>query len=181
MNRIRRDQSACQRTIHDAFDPDDAGSRAQKNFAKQVIATSVGNALEWYDIAIYGFFAVYISKAFFPNNDATISLLLTFGTFGLSYLARPIGGLVLGAYADRHGRKASLMISIVMMTFGTLAVALMPSFETIGVRRRCWSSQPAWCRVFRPAANSAARPRSWSSTCPNAAASSQAGSSRARA
>jgi MFS family permease len=105
----------------------------EKSFAKQVIATSIGNALEWYDIAIYGFFAVYISKTFFPNDDATISLLLTFGTFGLSYLARPIGGLVLGAYADRHGRKASLMISIVMMTFGTLAVALMPSFATIGV------------------------------------------------
>ena len=105
----------------------------EKSFAKQVVATSVGNALEWFDVAIYGFFAVYISKAFFPNNDATISLLLTFGTFGLSYLARPIGGLVLGAYADRHGRKASLMISIVMMTFGTLAVALMPSYETIGI------------------------------------------------
>jgi MHS family proline/betaine transporter-like MFS transporter len=105
----------------------------EKSFAKQVVATSVGNALEWFDIAIYGFFAVYISKAFFPNNDPTTSLLLTFGTFGLSYLARPIGGIVLGAYADRHGRKASLMISIVMMTFGTLALALMPTYATIGV------------------------------------------------
>jgi MHS family proline/betaine transporter-like MFS transporter len=105
----------------------------EKSFAKQVIATSVGNALEWFDIAIYGFFAVYISKAFFPSNDATTSLLLTFGTFGLSYLARPIGGIVLGAYADRYGRKASLMISIVMMTFGTLALAVMPTFATIGV------------------------------------------------
>jgi MHS family proline/betaine transporter-like MFS transporter len=105
----------------------------EKSFAKQVVATSVGNALEWFDIAIYGFFAVYISKAFFPNNDPTTSLLLTFGTFGLSYLARPIGGIVLGAYADRRGRKASLMISIVMMTFGTLALALMPTYATIGV------------------------------------------------
>lgn len=105
----------------------------EKNFSRQIVATSVGNALEWFDIAIYGYFAVYISKAFFPNNDSTTSLLLTFGTFGLSYLARPIGGLVLGAYADRHGRKASLMISIALMTCGTLAVALMPTFETIGV------------------------------------------------
>jgi MHS family proline/betaine transporter-like MFS transporter len=105
----------------------------EKSFAKQVVATSVGNALEWFDIAIYGFFAVYISKAFFPNNDPTTSLLLTFGTFGLSYLARPFGGIVLGAYADRYGRKASLMISIVMMTFGTLALAVMPTFATIGV------------------------------------------------
>lgn len=105
----------------------------KKSFARQVIATSVGNALEWFDIAVYGFFAVYISKAFFPSNDATTSLLLTFGTFGLSYLIRPIGGIVLGAYADRHGRKVSLLISIVMMTFGTLAVAVMPTYQTIGV------------------------------------------------
>ncbi|WP_407158815.1 MFS transporter [Bradyrhizobium sp. STM 3557] len=113
--------------------PVTAGIASEKSFAKQVIATSVGNALEWFDIAVYGYFAVYISKAFFPSNDATTSLLLTFGTFGLSYLVRPIGGIVLGAYADRCGRKASLMISILLMTFGTLAVALMPTYATIGV------------------------------------------------
>ena len=67
------------------------------------------------------------------SEDQTASLLLTLGTFGLSYLARPIGGVVLGAYADRYGRKASLMVSIVMMTFGTLAVGLMPSYATIGI------------------------------------------------
>jgi MFS transporter, MHS family, proline/betaine transporter len=105
----------------------------KKNITRLIVATSIGNALEWYDIAVYGYFAVYISKAFFPNNDPTTSLLLTFGTFGLAFLVRPIGGLVLGAYADRHGRKASLMISIVMMTVGTLVVALMPSYETIGI------------------------------------------------
>ena len=66
---------------------------------------------------------MYISKAFFPSNDPTTSLLLTFGTFGLSFLIRPIGGVVLGAYADRYGRKASLMVSIVLMTVGTLALA----------------------------------------------------------
>jgi MFS transporter, MHS family, proline/betaine transporter len=63
----------------------------RKPIAKLVIATSIGNALEWYDIAIYGYFAVYISKAFFPNSDPTISLLLTFGTFGLSFITRPLG------------------------------------------------------------------------------------------
>src|SRR5271156_3006932 len=105
----------------------------EKSITRLIVATSIGNALEWYDITLYGYFALYVSKAFFPNDDQTTSLLLTFGTFGLAYLARPIGGIVLGAYADRHGRKASLMISIVLMTFGTLAVALMPSFETIGI------------------------------------------------
>jgi MFS transporter, MHS family, proline/betaine transporter len=104
-----------------------------KNIARLVVATSLGNALEWFDISVYAYFAVYISKAFFPTNDPTTSLLLTFGTFGLSFLARPIAGVVLGAYADRYGRKASLLVSITMMTFGTLAVALMPSFATIGV------------------------------------------------
>jgi MFS transporter, MHS family, proline/betaine transporter len=105
----------------------------RKNISGLIAAVSIGNALEWYDIAIYGYFAVYVSKAFFPNNDPTTSLLLTFGTFGLSFLVRPIGGVVLGAYADRHGRKASLMVSIVMMTIGTSVIAFMPAYETVGI------------------------------------------------
>ena len=105
----------------------------KKNVIKLVVATSLGNALEWFDISVYAYFAVYLSKAFFPTDDPTTSLLLTFGTFGLTFLARPIGGVLLGAYADRHGRKASLLVSIAMMTFGTLAVACMPTFEKIGV------------------------------------------------
>ena len=105
----------------------------EKNVTRLIVATSIGNALEWYDITVYCYFATYLSKAFFPNSDPTISILLTFGTFGLSYLIRPIGGVVLGAYADRHGRKASLMISIVMMTLGTFVIAFMPTYETIGI------------------------------------------------
>lgn len=104
-----------------------------KAIAKVVIATSIGNALEWYDIAIYGYFAVFISKAFFPNSDPKISLLLTLGTFGLSFVTRPLGGVILGAYADRHGRKASLMISIALMTLGTLAIAFMPTYASMGI------------------------------------------------
>jgi MHS family proline/betaine transporter-like MFS transporter len=105
----------------------------KKGFRKLIIAVAIGNALEWYDISAYGYFAIYVSRAFFPNSDPTISLLLTFGTFALAFLIRPIGGVVLGAYADRHGRKASLMISIVLMTFGTLAIAIMPTYDTIGI------------------------------------------------
>ena len=108
-------------------------SSREKSFTRLVVAVSIGNALEWYDISSYGYFAVYVSRAFFPNSDPTISLLLTFGTFGLAFLIRPIGGVVLGAYADRHGRKASLMVSIVLMTAGTLAIAIMPSYQTIGL------------------------------------------------
>jgi MHS family proline/betaine transporter-like MFS transporter len=108
-------------------------SPKEKSFTKLIAAVSIGNALEWYDISSYGYFAVYVSKAFFPNNDPAISLLLTFGTFGLAFLVRPIGGLLLGAYADRYGRKASLMVSIVMMTAGTLTIAVMPTYATIGI------------------------------------------------
>ena len=120
--------------LAEAEPPEIARKKSEsKNLTRLIAATSVGNALEWFDISVYGYFAVYISNAFFPTNDPTTSLLLTFGTFGLAFLIRPIGGVLLGAYADRHGRKASLMVSIVMMTFGTLAVALMPTFQGIGV------------------------------------------------
>src|ERR1700761_8109426 len=105
----------------------------QKNVTRLVAATSLGNALEWFDISVYAFFAGNLSKAFFPAKDPTTSLLLTFGTFALTFLARPIGGGLLGTYADRYGRKASLLLSIVMMTLGTLAVACMPTFAQIGV------------------------------------------------
>jgi MFS transporter, MHS family, proline/betaine transporter len=112
--------------------PDLAPSRG-KNITRLVVATSLGNALEWFDISVYAYFAVYLSKAFFPNENQTTSLLLTFGSFALSFLARPVGGVLLGTYADRYGRKASLLLSILMMTFGTLAVACMPTFAQIGV------------------------------------------------
>jgi MFS family permease len=112
---------------------DDGDASRRKNVTRLVVATSLGNALEWFDISVYAFFATYLSKAFFPVKDPTTSLLLTFGTFALSFLARPVGGVLLGTYADRYGRKASLLLSITMMTCGTLAVALMPTFEAIGV------------------------------------------------
>jgi len=98
-----------------------------------VLAATVGNAMEWFDLAAYGFFAVPISQAFFPAADPTASLLLTLAAFAVSYLARPVGALVLGAYADRHGRKAALMISIWLMALGTLAIAITPTYASIGV------------------------------------------------
>src|SRR6201991_3960836 len=111
----------------------DVAPERQKNVTRLVVVISIGNALEWFDVSVYAYFAAYLSKAFFPAKDPTTSLLLTFGTFALTFLARPIGGVLLGTYADRYGRKASLLLSIVMMTCGTLAVALMPTFAQIGV------------------------------------------------
>lgn len=98
-----------------------------------VVAASIGNALEWFDLVVYGFFAVLIAKLFFPAGDDTVSLLLTLGTFGVSFFMRPLGAIVLGAYADRAGRKAALTLSIVLMMAGTLVIAILPTYRTIGL------------------------------------------------
>jgi MFS transporter, MHS family, proline/betaine transporter len=101
--------------------------------ALQIAAATIGNALEWFDILIYGYFATSIAGAFFPNSNPVVSLLLAFGSFGLSYVARPVGAVVLGAYADRAGRKAALTLSIWLMVIGTAVMALMPSYASIGL------------------------------------------------
>ena len=85
-----------------------------------IIAASLGNALE-------------ISKVFFPAADEAVSLLVTFGTFGASFLARPVGAIFLGAYGDRKGRKAALTLSILLMTIGTALMTIMPSYGTLGI------------------------------------------------
>ena len=82
---------------------------------RAVVAASIGNALEWFDLVVYGFFAVVISKLFFPSGNDTVSILLTLGTFGVSFFMRPLGAIVIGAYADRAGRKAALTLSILLM------------------------------------------------------------------
>lgn len=111
----------------------DAASRQPTGIYRLILATSLGNALEWYDLIVYGYFAGTLARLFFPTHDRTVSLLLALGTFALSYLARPIGAMVLGSYSDRKGRKASLMLSIALMTLGTGMVALMPTYAMIGV------------------------------------------------
>jgi MFS family permease len=105
----------------------------QTSTFKVLAAASIGNALEWYDILVYGYFAVTISKLFFPNADPNTALLLAFGTFGVSYLVRPLGALVLGAYADRAGRRAAMLVSIVVMTIGTGLMAIMPTYNSVGI------------------------------------------------
>jgi MFS transporter, MHS family, proline/betaine transporter len=101
--------------------------------AVQVAAATIGNALEWFDILIYGYFAQTISGVFFPNHNPAVSLLITFGSFGLSYVARPVGAVVLGAYADKRGRKVALTLSIQLMVLGTAIMALMPSYARVGL------------------------------------------------
>ncbi|WP_322056368.1 MFS transporter [Paraburkholderia sp. J63] len=110
------------------------GDRAVSPSAWRVIVSaSIGNALEWFDLVVYGFFALTISRVFFPAGSPTVSLLLTLGTFGVSFFMRPLGAVVLGVYADKAGRKAALTLSILLMMAGTLMIAVMPTYASIGL------------------------------------------------
>jgi MHS family proline/betaine transporter-like MFS transporter len=106
---------------------------AEQPLGKVIVAATIGNVLEWFDFLVYGYFAVTLAEVFFPAGTPTVSLLITFGTFGLSYLMRPLGALVIGNYTDRHGRKAGLTLSIALMMIGTLLMVVTPGYATIGL------------------------------------------------
>ena len=93
----------------------------------------LGNALEFFDFTVYAFFAVYIGKAFFPAFSAASQIVASVAVFGVGFVARPIGGVVIGAYADRAGRKAALSLTIAMMAAGTAILAFTPSYAAIGM------------------------------------------------
>ena len=99
----------------------------------KILAAGTGNFLEWYDFAIYGFFAAAIGQQFFPSDDPTASLLSAFGVFAVGYGARPLGGVVLGRLADRYGRRPVMLFSISVMGLSTLCIGLLPGYETIGL------------------------------------------------
>jgi MHS family proline/betaine transporter-like MFS transporter len=100
--------------------------------ARAIAAASIGNALEWFDLIIFGFLSLTIAKNFFPSNDGTASLLLTFATFGISFVIRPLGGIFIGIYADRAGRMKAMTLAAGLMMVGTAMIAFMPSFASIG-------------------------------------------------
>jgi MFS family permease len=98
-----------------------------------IVATVAGNALEFYDFLAYSFFAVYIGNAFFPAKTAFLSLLISVGVFGVGFVFRPLGGILIGAYADRAGRRAAMVLTIALVTVGTMGLALTPAYATIGI------------------------------------------------
>ncbi|HEX9139905.1 MAG TPA: MFS transporter [Steroidobacteraceae bacterium] len=98
-----------------------------------VIAVFIGNGLEFYDFCSYGLFAIYIGKAFFPTNDGSLSLLLSLATFGIGFVFRPIGAIVLGTLGDRVGRKPAMLLSFLLMGIGMLGLGLTPSYARIGI------------------------------------------------
>ncbi|WP_249709110.1 MFS transporter [Bacillus cereus] len=101
--------------------------------ASNIFKGSVGNLIEWYDWYVYSAFAVYFSAEFFPKGDPTSQLLNTAAIFAVGFLMRPIGSLLMGRYADRHGRRAALTLSITVMAGGSLIIACTPSYESIGI------------------------------------------------
>lgn len=100
---------------------------------KVIFACSIGTFLEFYDLSLYGFFALSFAKQFFPTKSDFISVLLSYGTFALSFLARPFGALVIGRISDRRGRKEALCLSLMVMSLSTLCIGLIPEYNAIGI------------------------------------------------
>jgi MFS family permease len=94
---------------------------------KAVAAAVAGNALEFYDFVIYAYFAVYIGRTFFPVGGEFGSLMLSLATFGVGFFTRPLGGVLIGAFADKAGRKPAMLLTVALITFGTLGMAATPS------------------------------------------------------
>src|SRR3954470_13851984 len=97
-----------------------------------IVGASSGNLVEWYDFYAYAFTSIYFASAFFPSGDATSQLLATAGIFAVGFFMRPLGGWLFGWIADRHGRRISMIISVLMMCAGSLMIAVMPTYQTIG-------------------------------------------------
>jgi MFS family permease len=97
-----------------------------------IFGSSSGNLVEWYDFYAYAFTALYFAPSFFPNGNQTTQLLQTAAVFAIGFLMRPIGGYIFGFIADKYGRKTSMMISVLMMCAGSLAIAVLPTYTTIG-------------------------------------------------
>lgn len=111
-----------------------AGAPEDAAISRKAVAAAVaGNALEFYDFVIYAYFAVYIGRTFFPVGGEFGSLMLALATFGVGFFTRPLGGVLIGAFADRVGRKPAMMLTVALITFGTLGLAATPSYASIGI------------------------------------------------
>jgi metabolite-proton symporter len=100
---------------------------------KAVVRVAAGNFLEMYDFMVFGYYAAAIGRAFFPKANELAQLMSAFATFGVGFLMRPLGALVLGAYIDKHGRRAGLLVTLALMSAGTLSIAVVPGYAVIGV------------------------------------------------
>src|SRR3954454_9488214 len=101
---------------------------------RSIFRVASGNFLEMYDFMVFGYYAAAIGHAFFPSGNAYLSLMLSLATFGAGFLMRPLGAVVLGAYADRHGRRAGVLLTLTLMSIGILSIACTPGYAPLGVR-----------------------------------------------
>jgi metabolite-proton symporter len=106
---------------------------SRKDQIKNVFRVASGNFLEMYDFTVYGYYAAAIGRTFFPSQNPFASLMASLAAFGVGFLMRPLGALVLGAYIDRHGRRNGLLLTLAMMAVGTLSIAVVPGYATIGL------------------------------------------------
>ncbi|MEM8841962.1 MAG: MFS transporter [Pseudomonadota bacterium] len=113
---------------HDSAPPQPALRRR-----KLAIAGIAGNVLEWYDFAVYGYFAPVLAQLFFPSQDPTVSLIAAYGAFAAGFVMRPLGALFFGHIGDRYGRKTALVCSIALMAVSSLAIGILPTYEQIGI------------------------------------------------
>ena len=121
-----------------------------------IAASAIGNFVEWFDFAVYGFLATLIASLFFTGEDASVALLKTFAVFAVAFALRPLGGIVFGALGDRLGRKRILSLTILLMAGSTTLIGLLPTYASITWRRRCCSPWRAACKVFPQAASTPA-------------------------
>ena len=105
----------------------------ETSIRRAIVGASVGNTVEWFDFAVYGYLAVTLGAVFFPSEDPTISLLSSFAVFGVAFVMRPLGGLFFGPLGDRIGRQRTLATVIILMSISTFAIALLPGYATIGI------------------------------------------------
>jgi MHS family proline/betaine transporter-like MFS transporter len=106
--------------------------RAAAGLWRSILAAAAGNVLEWYDFAVYAYMAPYIAEKFFPGGDPLAGLLAVFATFGLGFVVRPLGGILIGRFGDLKGRKAALLLTMLLMAVGTAGIGLIPGRDSIG-------------------------------------------------
>ena len=107
--------------------------RTEKEIISNVLKGSLGNLVEWFDWYVYAAFAIYFAPVFFPSHDKTAELLSTAAVFAIGFLMRPLGSLLLGKYADQHGRRAALTLSVLIMASGSFVIAVTPGYDQIGL------------------------------------------------
>ena len=119
--------------MHNAAEPEIEPDVDLRTPRVPIVAASIGNAMEWYDFGVYAYFATIIATNFFPGGDSSAGVLLTFATFGVGFVMRPIGGIIFAHYGDKHGRRASLTLTVGLMGLATFAMGFIPSYESIGI------------------------------------------------